>query len=61
MQFVENNKSETSVSVQHDESVPMTVPDERLSATHLPAIVEQTAKRRQEFSVKVIDFYFIMI
>jgi hypothetical protein len=59
MQFVENNKSETSVNLQPDESVPMTVPDERLSATHLPKIIEQTANKRQEFSVQVIDFYFI--
>ncbi len=56
MQFVKSNKSETSVIVQHEESVSMTVPGERLSATHLPAIVEQIAKRRQQFSVKVIEF-----
>ena len=31
----------------------MTVPNERLSATHLPAIAEQVAKRKQQFQVQV--------
>lgn len=31
----------------------MTVPNERLSATHLPAIAEQVAKRKQQFQVEI--------
>jgi hypothetical protein len=31
----------------------MTVPNERLSATHLPAIAEQVAKRKQQFQVQI--------
>ncbi len=58
MKFVEDNKSKTSINVEHEESIPIAVPGERLSATHLPAITEQIAKRRQQFSVKVIEYSF---
>jgi hypothetical protein len=58
MKFANNNQSEILLNLKHKESVALTVPDEQLSATHLPAIAELSAKRQQEFSVKVnrLDF-----
>jgi hypothetical protein len=57
LKFAENNKYENSVNLKHEESVPLAISDERLTATHLPAIAEQVAKRRQEFSVTVKEHY----
>jgi hypothetical protein len=58
MKFADNNQSESSVNLKRKESIVLTVPDEQLFATHLPAIAEPIAKRRQEFSVKVNRFDF---
>ncbi|CAF3861922.1 unnamed protein product, partial [Adineta steineri] len=51
--FGENNKFEMPVKVKHGEIIPMKISNERLTATHLPAIEEQINKRRQEFSVEI--------
>jgi len=58
MKFADNNQSETSVNLKRKESIVLTVPDEQLSATHLPTIAKSIGKRRQEFSVKVNRFDF---
>jgi len=44
------------VNLEDNESVSMTVPGERLSATHLPEITKQIIKRQQRFYVKVVLF-----
>ncbi len=58
IKLADNNQSEILLNLKHKESIALTVSDEQLSATHLPAIAEPIAKRRQEFSVKVnrLDF-----
>jgi hypothetical protein len=53
MKFADNNQSESSVNLKRKESIVLTVPDEQLSATHLPTIAKSIGNRRQEFSVKV--------
>ncbi|CAF1173038.1 unnamed protein product [Adineta ricciae] len=40
------------IHLKQNQSIELTVPEERLSATHLPAIAEQVSKRKQEFQVK---------
>lgn len=40
--------------VQQNQSVPLNVPGEHQTGGRLSVIVDQTYKRRQEFSVKVI-------
>ncbi|CAF4198469.1 unnamed protein product, partial [Rotaria sordida] len=55
IQFLEDNQLKMPLRLKYHDSIPLTVPDERLSATRIPAISEQIANRRQEFSVKIGD------
>ncbi|CAF1436337.1 unnamed protein product [Didymodactylos carnosus] len=53
VEFLEDHQLELPIHLKHEDSIPLTVPVERLSATRIPAIAEQIANRRQEFSVKI--------
>ncbi|CAF3870792.1 unnamed protein product [Adineta steineri] len=53
VQFLEDSDLTTPVHLEHKDSVPLTVPKERLSATRIPAISDQIANRKQEFSIKM--------
>ncbi|CAF4278394.1 unnamed protein product [Rotaria sp. Silwood2] len=53
VEFLEDKKLDTPIHLKHHDSIPLTVPGERLSATRIPAISEQIANRTQEFSVKI--------
>ncbi|CAF3837772.1 unnamed protein product, partial [Rotaria sp. Silwood1] len=44
-----------SLKLKNSESLHLTIPEERLSATHLPAIAEQVLKRKQQFNVQIED------
>ncbi|CAF3918749.1 unnamed protein product, partial [Rotaria sordida] len=55
VKFLDDKKFDTPIHLKHLDSIPLTVPGERLSATHIPAISEQMINRKQEFSVKVED------
>jgi hypothetical protein len=41
------------IKLENNKSVNLTIPEDRLKATHFPAIVEQVEKREQKFQVKV--------
>ena len=55
----EKNKD---VYLKSNETLHLTIPGERLKATHLPSITEQVAKRKQQFQlevrIKLIFFLF---
>ncbi|CAF3768117.1 unnamed protein product [Adineta steineri] len=53
IEFTENDESNKDSILKNGESVKLTVPSERLDATHLPTIAEQVDHRKQEFSVKI--------
>ncbi|CAF1248487.1 unnamed protein product [Rotaria sordida] len=53
VKFLDDKKFDTPIHLKHLDSIPLTVPGERLSATHIPAISEQMINRKQEFSVKI--------
>ncbi|CAF0900458.1 unnamed protein product [Adineta steineri] len=54
IEFPDDNKSEEkTLNLKSNEIIHLTVPEERLTATHLPAIVEQVAKRKQQFQVQI--------
>jgi hypothetical protein len=38
---------------KNSEALQLTIGEERLTATHMPAVAEQVAKRKQEFNVQV--------
>jgi hypothetical protein len=44
---------EKQINLKLNEFLRLTIPEERLSATHLPSISEQVEKRKQQFSVEV--------
>ncbi len=44
---------EKEINLKVNEFIRLTIPEERLSATHLPSISEQVEKRKQQFSVEV--------
>ncbi|CAF1065734.1 unnamed protein product [Adineta steineri] len=51
----DNNSDEKSFKLKNKETLRLTIPAERLSATHLPAIAEQVAKRKQQFQVHISE------
>ncbi|CAF2841774.1 unnamed protein product [Rotaria sp. Silwood2] len=55
IKFLEDKKLDTPIHLKNHDSIPLTVPDERLSATRIPAISEQISNRRQEFSVIITN------
>ncbi len=58
MKFIENDKSNKEISLKNNESVKLTIPNERLNATHLPTIIEQIHQRKQEVSIKIGEKVF---
>ncbi|UJR24151.1 hypothetical protein I4U23_027117 [Adineta vaga] len=53
IQFQKDQETEDKkIHLKTDESIQLTIPEERLSATHLPAIAEQVSKRKQQFHVQ---------
>lgn len=60
VQFPDGQNSENrSVDLKTDDSLRLTIPEERLRATHLPAIAEQISKRKQTFQLEVSFYYLI--
>ncbi|CAF1170061.1 unnamed protein product [Rotaria sordida] len=55
VKFLEDKKLNTPIHLKQYDSLPLTVPSERLSATRIPAIAEQMSNRRQEFSVQIAN------
>ncbi|CAF1105334.1 unnamed protein product [Rotaria sp. Silwood1] len=55
IKFLENKKLDTPIHLTNHDSIPLTVPSERLLATRIPAIAEQISNRRQEFSVTIAN------
>ncbi len=54
MKFPHGEESkEKSLNLKINDSVNLTIPNERLEATHLPAINEQVEKRKQQFQLEV--------
>jgi hypothetical protein len=55
----EKKKIDKIIQLNNNENLRLTIPSERWSATHLPAITEQVAKRKQQFQVKVRFILFL--
>ncbi|CAF3740023.1 unnamed protein product, partial [Rotaria sordida] len=55
VQFLEDNQLKMPLRLKYYDSIPLTIPSDRLSATRIPAISEQIVNRRQEFFVKIGD------
>ncbi|CAF1525412.1 unnamed protein product, partial [Rotaria sordida] len=56
LKFPDGEKpKDKSLKLKNNESLHLTIPQERLSATHLPAITEQVVKRKQQFNVQIED------
>lgn len=57
-----DNDTNRSVDLKPDDSLRLTIPEERLRATHLPAIAEQISKRKQTFQLEVfLSSFFLFI
>jgi hypothetical protein len=55
LKFPDDNQEKAS-KLKNEETLHLTIPEERLSATHLPAIVEQVGKENNKFKFQ-LDFY----
>ena len=47
------DQSELPILLQHGNSIPMAIPTERLSTTHLPAIADHNSRKQQELSIQL--------
>ena len=53
LQLINGTSLDKGREWKHGQSIALTVPNERLSATHFPLIAEEIGKRKQEFTVEV--------
>ena len=53
LQLINGTSLDKGREWKHGQSIGLTVPNERLSATHFPLIAEEIGKRKQEFTVEV--------
>jgi len=59
LQFTDgNNNPDRSQDLKPNDLLRLTIPEERLRATHLPAIAEQISKRKQTFQLEVFLVFF---
>jgi hypothetical protein len=53
LKFLDDNQEKAS-KLKNEETLHLTILQEKLSATHLPAIAEQVAKRKQQVQVRFL-------